>query len=92
MKPCNVFLTGLLSLAAGSAGAFSLGSSHGQVLLGRPIDVSFDVHLDEGMALETACLAAQIISGDNPLGAGQVHLTPLPAVAGRARAVVPAGR
>lgn len=80
-------MAGFLGLAVGSAGALSLGPAQGQVLLGRPIDVSFEVHLDAGMSLETACLAADIVSGDNPLGRGQVQVTPLPSVAGRGHAV-----
>lgn len=83
MRTRNILMASICGLAVGSAAAFSLGQAHGEVLLGRPIDVSFDVHLDPGMELETACLAARIISGENPLGQGQVQVTPLPPVAGR---------
>lgn len=87
MKFRNTVMVALLGMAASGAGALSLGPAHGQVLLGGPIDVSFEVQLDPGMELETACLAAEIVSGDNLLGRGQVHVTPLPEAAGRRSAV-----
>ena len=80
-------MAGLCGLAVSSASALSLGHAHGQVLLGRPLDVSFEVHLDPGMELEAACLSARIVSGENPWGAGQVQVSPLPSVAGRSPAV-----
>jgi len=83
----NIWIAGICGLAVNSAAALSLGEAHGQVLLGRPIDVSFDVHLDPGMTLEAACLVARIDSGENRLGQGQVDLTPLPPVPGRSPAV-----
>lgn len=83
----NIWMAGICGLAVHSAAALSLGEANGQVLLGRPIDVSFDVHLDPGMALEAACLVARIDSGENRLGQGQVDLTPLPPVSGRSPAV-----
>lgn len=87
MKTRNTVLAALLGLAVSSASALSLGPAQGQVLLGAPIDVSFEVHLDAGMELETACLAAEIVSGDNLLGSSQVQVTPLPEAAGRRSAV-----
>lgn len=87
MRTRNILMAGLCGLAVGSTSAFSLGHAHGQVLLGRPVDVSFDVHLDPGMDLEAACLSARIVSGENPWGAGQVQVSPLPSVAGRSPAV-----
>lgn len=80
-------MAGLCGLAVSSASALSLGHAHGQVLLGRPLDVSFEVHLDPGMELEAACLSARIVSGENPWGAGQVQVSPLPSVAGRSPVV-----
>lgn len=87
MRTRNILMVGLCGLAVSSASAFSLGHAHGQVLLGRPVDVSFDVHLDPGMELEAACLSARIVSGENPWGAGQVRVSPLPSLAGRSPAV-----
>lgn len=71
----------------GNAAALSLGSAHGRVLLGRPVDLVFDVQLDPGMDLESACLAADLVSGENPVGRGQVRLQPLPPARGHASAV-----
>lgn len=83
----NIWMSALCGLTVSSAAALSLGDARGQVLLGRPIDVSFDVHLDPGMDLEAACVAARIVSGETPWGLGQAQVTPLPSVAGRSPAV-----
>ena len=74
-------------MAFGPVGALSLGPAQGKVLLGGPIDVSFEVDLDPGMELETACVAADVLLGDNLMGRGQVQLTLLPPSGGRAHAV-----
>ena len=71
VKTPNVLTAGRLGLVAGSDGALAVGSAQGPVLLGRPVDVSFDVSLDAGMALETACLPADIVSGEES-GCGRV--------------------
>lgn len=87
MKTRNAWLVLVCGLATGHAAALSLGNAHGRVLLGRPIDLVFDIHLDPGMELESSCLAAELVSGENPVGAGRVHLMPLPSARGHAPAV-----
>lgn len=78
MKPRNAWWVLVWGLAAGDAAALSLGSAHGRVLLGRPVDLVFEVLLDPGMELETACLTAELVSGDTLVGRGQVRVLPLP--------------
>lgn len=87
MNPRNTWLVLVWVLAVGDAAALSLGSVHGRVLLGRPVDLVFDVQLDPGMDLESSCLAAELVSGENPVGRGQVRLLPLPQTRGHTPAV-----
>lgn len=87
MNPRNAWLVLVWGLAAGDAAALSLGSAHGRVLLGRPVDLVFDVQLDPGMDLESSCLAADLVSGENPVGRGQVRVVPLPQAPGQVPAV-----
>ena len=58
--------------------ALSLGGAQGRVLLGRPVDLFFEVQLDSGMDLDSACLAAELVSGDNTIPRGRVRVLPLP--------------
>jgi len=87
VKTRNAWLVLVCGLAVGNAAALSLGSAHGRVLLGRPVDLVFEVQLDPGMELESACLAAELVSGESPVGRGQVRLQPLPPARGHASAV-----
>lgn len=87
VKTRNAWLVLVCGLAAGNAAALSLGGAHGRVLLGRPVDLVFEVQLDPGMELDSACLAAELVSGENPVGRGQVRLQPLPPARGHASAV-----
>ncbi|MDY0106438.1 MAG: hypothetical protein RBS27_07195, partial [Giesbergeria sp.] len=85
------FRNALVALCLGStawgAAALSLGNARGAVVLGRPVDLAFDVHTDPGQSLEGACITANLISGDNPVAAARVRVTPLPMLPGRAPAV-----
>jgi len=74
-----------LGAAACNAAALALGNSRGVVVLGRAIDLAFDVHTDPGKTLEDSCITAEVVSGDKPLP--RVRVLPLPAVTGRAPAV-----
>lgn len=78
MKTRNAFLALVCGLAAGGAAALSLGGAHGRVLLGRPVDLFFEVQLDPGMDLDSACLAAELVSGENTVPPGRVRVMPLP--------------
>jgi len=83
----NALITICLGSAACGAGALSLGNARGVVVLGRPIDLAFDVHLEPGKALEDACVTADMVSGTTPVSSGRVRVTPLPTLPGRPAAV-----
>ncbi|WP_339385513.1 hypothetical protein [Acidovorax sp. sic0104] len=82
----TIFGTGLWVVAAG-AGALSLGGSRGAVVLGAPVDVSFDVQPDAGSDVASSCVSAQVRAGDTPIGDAKVRVTPLPDMRGRPPAV-----
>lgn len=77
----HVLIAFCLGAGAGSAAALTLGPARGQVVLGRPVDVSFEVLTDPGKTLEDSCLSAEVVSGERPLT--RVRVLPLPALAGR---------
>lgn len=79
----NALVAVCLGTAACGAAALSLGNARGAVVLGYPVDLSFDVITDPGQSLEGACIAARVLSGDNPVPDARVGVTPQPAVAGR---------
>lgn len=83
----NALITLCLGSAACGAAALSLGNARGVVVLGRPIDLAFDVHLEPGKALEDACITADMVSGATPVSSGRVRVTPLPTLPGRPAAV-----
>ena len=60
------FGTGLWMVAAG-ASALSLGSSRGAVVLGAPVDLSFDIQPDPGTDLASACVTAKLVAGDTAM-------------------------
>ena len=78
--------TGLWVVAAG-AGALSLGGSRGTVVLGAPVDVSFDVQPDPGADVASSCVSAQLKAGDTPIGDARVRVTPLPEMRSRSPGV-----
>ncbi len=79
----NALTAVCLGSAAWGAAALSLGNARGPVVLGRPVDLAFDVHTDPGQSLEGACITAQLFAGDNPVADARVRVTPLPMVPGR---------
>ena len=76
-----------LLLGATSAAALSLGEVRGSVVLGRPLDVLFDVQPDPGTALDPACLTATATLGDTRIDSARMQISVLPAAAGRAPTV-----
>ncbi|RYF40020.1 MAG: hypothetical protein EOO27_48315, partial [Comamonadaceae bacterium] len=62
----TIFGTGLWVVAAG-AWALSLGNSRGMVVLGAPVDLSFDVQPDPGSDVASSCVTAQLRAGDTPI-------------------------
>ncbi len=67
--------------------ALSLGGSRGAVVLGAPLDLSFDVQPDPGTDIASACVTARIMAGETAIGDGRVRVTPLPDMRGRPPAV-----
>lgn len=73
-------------VAAGGAAALSLGNPQGTVVLGRPLDLVFDVRTD-GVDVSDACVTAKVTAGDAPMSQSQISVTPLPNAAGRSASV-----
>lgn len=73
-------------VAAGGAAALSLGNPQGTVVLGRPLDLVFDVRTD-GTDVSDACVTAKVTAGDDPISQSQISVTPLPNAAGRSASV-----
>ena len=76
-----------VGLFASHAAALSLGAAHGQVVLGRPIDLVFDIHTDPGSELDVACVKASAQAGETQVDSSRLQITALPVVAGRAPSV-----
>jgi pilus assembly protein FimV len=81
-----IFGTGLWVVATG-ASALSLGGSRGAVVLGAPVDLTFEVQPDTGSDVASSCVVASLVSGDTPIGDNRVRVTPVPEMRGRAPAV-----
>lgn len=87
MKFSNTLLGLAVGLFASHAAALSLGAAHGQVVLGRPIDLVFDIHTDPGSELDVACVKASAQAGETQIDSSRLQITALPVVAGRAPSV-----
>lgn len=87
MKKSDVIIGAGLYAVALSAAALSLGNSRSVVVLGSPIDLTFEVQPDPGVDLASSCISAQLVSGDVPISPSQVRVVPLPEVAGHSSAV-----
>lgn len=87
MKKSDVIIGAGLYAVALSAAALSLGNSRSVVVLGSPIDLTFEVQPDPGVDLASSCISAQLVSGDVPISPSQVRVAPLPEVAGHSSAV-----
>ncbi|KRB41160.1 hypothetical protein ASD94_16405 [Acidovorax sp. Root70] len=70
------------ALAAG-ASALSLGSGSGTVVLGAPVDLSFELQPDPGTDVASSCVTAKLVAGDNAISDSKVRVIPLPEVRGR---------
>ena len=81
-----IFGTGLWVVAAG-AWALSLGAGRGAVVLGAPVDLSFDVQPDPGSDVASSCVTARLVAGDSPVADAKVRVTPLPDMRGHSPAV-----
>ncbi len=79
----NALFALILGSSAGAAAALALGSSRGAVLLGRTVDLAFEVRPDPGQPLADACITADLVSGANPVPRSRVSVTPLPEIPGR---------
>ena len=81
------FKNTLLSLAIGfltsNAHALSLGEAHGNVVLGRPIDLVFDIYTDPGTDLDITCIQASAQAGENTIDNSRLRIAALPLIAGR---------
>ena len=63
--------------AAFGASALSLGGSHGTVVLGSTIDLTFEVRPDPGKTVASSCLGARLVLGATTVPETRVHVTPL---------------
>lgn len=77
----------LLGLGSGvfacGAAALSLGDARGTVVLGRPIDLVFDVLTDSGTDLDAACITATAVAGETRIDSSRLRIVAQPVVAGR---------
>lgn len=87
MKFTNTLLGLGVGLFAGSAAALSLGEAHGHVVLGRPIDLVFDIQTDPGTELDVACITASVMAGETHIDSSGLRIAALPVVAGRTPSV-----
>lgn len=83
----KILLAAGLLFGATSAAALSLGEARASVVLGRPLDVLFDVHPDPGTTLDPACLSASATLGDTRIDSSRMQISLLPAAGGRAPGV-----
>lgn len=63
--------------------ALSLGEAHGNVVLGKPIDLVFDIQTDQGVGLDATCISASAFAGETRIDSSRLRITALPVVAGR---------
>lgn len=69
------------------ASALSLGSGRGAVVIGSPVDLSFDIQPDQGSDVASSCIGATLVAGDTPVSPARVRVTPQAESAGRAASV-----
>ena len=83
VKFSNILLGLGVGLFAGNAVALSLGEAHGRVLLGRPIDLVFDIYTDPGTELDVACVQVSGQAGETRIDSSRLRITAQPVIAGR---------
>ncbi|WP_156391322.1 hypothetical protein [Acidovorax sp. Root70] len=74
----NSLILVIMGLVAEASQALSLGAPQGKVWLGQPIDLSFEVQLDPGMAVDDLCPQVRLVSGDMAVPAGRVQVSVRP--------------
>lgn len=74
----NASILVIMGLVTEGAAALSLGAPQGKVLLGQPVDLSFEVQLDPGMSVDALCPQVRLVSGDMPVPAGRVQVSVRP--------------
>ena len=84
----NTLLAAGVALTTCGAAALSLGESRGTVVLGRPLDLVFQVLTDGTESVDAACVAAEVLLGDTLISQARIDITPLPAVPGFWRASI----
>ncbi|HVL45562.1 MAG TPA: hypothetical protein VM407_12110, partial [Acidovorax sp.] len=77
----TIFGPGLWALAAG-ASALSLGNGNGTVVLGAPVDLSFELQPDPGTDVASSCVTARLVAGDNAISDNKVRVIPCPRCVG----------
>lgn len=77
VKISNAIVGVCLSAMACSASALSLGSSRGAVILGAPVDLTFEVTPDPGSDVASSCISAKLVSGSTPVADSKVQVTPV---------------
>ena len=73
----NLLVGAWIYAAAFGASALSLGGSHGTVVLGSTIDLTFEVRPDPGKTVASSCLGARLVLGATTVPETRVHVTPL---------------
>ena len=53
------------------------------MLLGRPLDLVFDIYTDPGMELDVACVRASGQAGETSIDSSRLRITAQPVIAGR---------
>ena len=74
-------------MAVAGAWALALGGGRGTVVLGAPVDLSFDIQPDEGVDVAASCVTARLMAGDTPIADAKVRVQPWPDMRGRSPAV-----
>ncbi|MBY0412184.1 MAG: hypothetical protein K2Q97_19130, partial [Burkholderiaceae bacterium] len=70
------------------ASAVSLGSASGSVVLGSPVDLTFQVQPDPGSDVASSCVSANVMAGDTVISGQKVRITPVGATSVRLRASI----
>src|SRR5690606_13823014 len=83
---CTFGGVGLFALSL-TASALSLGQSQGQVVLGAPLDLVFQLQPESGSDVAASCVAAELQLGDRRVDSGRVFVTSLPSRGGQGAAV-----
>lgn len=75
MKLRTTLLGSTLLVAAVGSSALSLGRARGAAILGQPLDLQFDVRLDQVDEAGSQCFSAEVFLGDTSTDVGRVQVT-----------------